>query len=157
MNPNAERGAVLGTVIRQMVTLRTPHPVIFLSSFVLDEFIRPVARQTGPSFSCGDCADCRHSVSLRCHAEDAKNVSGALTDQGVDASEKGFEALSETTRLSESVRCGIQNILGKRRGSREGAAVHSAYENMKDAGLFRRRGSLKNESNDRRAKRPTRG
>jgi len=137
-DPNASGAPCSGNCDQANGYSQTPQPgYIPLSSFVLDQFIRPVARQTGPVLHAGDCAAAGAlAFSPVVTPEDAKDVSGALTDQGVDASEKGFEALSETKALSKGVRVGSE-YLGKAAGvAGKGLAVHSAYENMKDAGCF---------------------
>jgi hypothetical protein len=60
-----------------------------------------------------------------------------LTDQAVDATEKGLDALSEAEKLSKNAR-GLAKVGGKVANVAGMAlAVHSAYKNMKEDGCFR--------------------
>jgi RHS repeat-associated protein len=101
------------------------------------QLVQKVAQQTAPVNKALNCAGAGAiAFSPVTTPSDASDVSGALAGQGTDAAEKGLDALSDVKALSKGVRVGSK-YLGKAAGlAGKGLAVHSAYENMKEAGCF---------------------
>lgn len=101
------------------------------------QLVQKVAQETKTVNKVANCAGAGAiAFSPVATPSDANDVSGALTDQGTDAAEKGLDALSDVKALSKGVRVGSK-YLGKAAGvAGKGLAVHSAYENMKEAGCF---------------------
>jgi hypothetical protein len=97
--------------------------------------VQKVAQQTAPVNKALNCAGAAAiAFSPVPTPDDAKNAGEAFTDQGVDGAEKGLDALSEAAKLSKGAR-GVAKVGGKLAGiAGKGLAVHSAYENLKEAG-----------------------
>ena len=101
------------------------------------QFVQQVAKQTGPILKAGDCAAAgAFAFSPVVTPEDAKDVSEALTDQGMDAAEKGLESLSEAEKLAKGITTSAKVGSKVLNGAGKVMAIHGAYKNMKEAGCF---------------------